>query len=136
MFVIAYALLKDSEPSKRLGQYSAIPHILSSVEITAIVLSAATYLLVTYQTHLPRFMIDRLNFSSVWYYAAAIIALMTAVAITLLWIRRKSLLDLWLMVVMLVFMTEVLISSFPVSARFSLGWYVGRTCSLLSGSLI
>jgi signal transduction histidine kinase len=46
------------------------------------------------------------------------------------------LLDLWLMVVMLVFMTEVLISSFPVSARFSLGWYAGRTCSLLSGSLI
>ncbi len=45
-------------------------------------------------------------------------------------------LDLWLMVVMLVFLTEVLISSFPVSARFTLGWYAGRTCSLLSGSLI
>src|SRR4051794_28438259 len=40
------------------------------------------------------------------------------------------------MVVMLVFLTEVLISSFPVSARFTLGWYAGRTCSLLSGSLI
>jgi signal transduction histidine kinase len=61
---------------------------------------------------------------------------LSAVAIVLLWITRKSLLDLWLMVVMLVFMTEVLISSFPVSARFSLGWYAGRTCSLVSGSLI
>jgi hypothetical protein len=52
---------------------------------------------------------------------ASIIALLTTIAITLLWFRQKSLLDLWLMVVMLVFMTEVLISSFPVSARFSAG---------------
>jgi C4-dicarboxylate-specific signal transduction histidine kinase len=61
---------------------------------------------------------------------------LSAAAIISLWIHRKSLLDLWLMVVMLVFMTEVLISSFPVAARFSLGWYAGRACSLLSGSLI
>jgi hypothetical protein len=53
--------------------------------------------------------------------AASIIALWTTIAITLLWFRQKSLLDLWLMVVMLVFMTEVLISSFPVLARFSAG---------------
>jgi hypothetical protein len=61
---------------------------------------------------------------------------LAALAIISLWIRRKSLLDLWLMVVMLVFMTEVRISSFPVSPRFSLGRYAGRTCGLLSGSLI
>ena len=59
------------------------------------------------------------------------------VALGVVWCqRRHTVLDLWLMVVMLVFMTEVLISSFPVSARFSLGWYAGRTCSLVSGSLM
>jgi signal transduction histidine kinase len=136
LFVIAYALLKDAEPAKRLRRFSAGVAILSSVGITAAVISAAAYFLVAYQGHLPSFMIDAVNFSGMWYYTAAIIALLTALAIISLWIRRKSLLDLWLMVVMLVFMTEVLISSFPVSARFSLGWYVGRTCSLLSGSLI
>jgi signal transduction histidine kinase len=104
--------------------------------VTAAVISAATYLLVAYQAHLPGFMVDAVNFSVLWYYTAGGIALLSALAIILLWIRRKSLLDLWLMVVMLVFLTEVLISSFPVSARFSLGWYAGRTCSLLSGSLI
>jgi len=41
------------------------------------------------------------------------IALLAALTIISLWIRQKSLLDLWLMVVMLVFMTEVLISCFP-----------------------
>jgi signal transduction histidine kinase len=136
LFVIAYALLKDAEPATRLRQFSAGAAILSSVGMTAAVISAATYLLVADQGRLPSFMIDRVNFSGLWYYTAAIIALLAILAIISLWIRRKSLLDLWLMVVMLVFMTEVLISSFPVSARFSLGWYAGRTCSLLSGSLI
>ncbi len=136
IFVIAYALLKDAEPARRLRRFSAVPAILTSLAITAAAISAATYFLVAYQGHLPSFMIDRVNFSGLWYYTASIIGLLTAIAIVLLWLRSKSLLDLWLMVVMLVFMTEVLISSFPVSARFSLGWYAGRTCSLLSVSLI
>ena len=39
-------------------------------------------------------MIDAVMFSGLWYYTAAIIALLSALAIILLWIRRKSLLDL------------------------------------------
>src|SRR4051812_17677683 len=136
LFVTAYALSKDAQPATRLRQFSAIPAILSSVGVTAAAIFAATYVLVAHERRLPHFMIDRVNFTGLWYFTAAIIALLSALAITLLWIRRKSLLDLWLMVVMLVFMLEVLISSFPVAARFSLGWYAGRTCSLLSGSLI
>ncbi|TFV49724.1 sensor histidine kinase [Bradyrhizobium niftali] len=136
IFVIAFALLKDAQPAKRLRQLPAATAILSCIVGSAAVIAGATYVLVVFQAHLPSFMIDAMNFSVLWYYTAAIIALLSALAISLLWIRRKSLLDLWLMVVMLVFLTEVLISSFPVSARFSLGWYAGRTCSLLSGSLI
>jgi signal transduction histidine kinase len=136
MFVIAYALLKRAQPPMQLRRMSAGSAILSCIVVTAAAISAATYLLIAFQAHLPRFMEDAVNFSALWYYTAVIIALLSIVAIILLWIRRKSLLDLWLMVVMLVFLTEVLVSSFPVSARFSLGWYAGRTCSLLSGSLI
>jgi signal transduction histidine kinase len=136
MFVIAYALMKREGPAKQTQRYSAGAAILSCVGMTAAVIAAAAYLLVVNQPRLPGFMVDALNFSALWYYVASAIALLSAVAIVLLWITRRSLLDLWLMVVMLVFMTEALISSFPVSARFSLGWYAGRTCSLVSGSLI
>jgi signal transduction histidine kinase len=135
MFVIAYALSERAQPPILRGM-SAGSAILSCIVVTAAAISAATYLLIAFQAHLPRFMEDAVNFSALWYYTAVIIALLSTLAIILLWIRRKSLLDLWLMVVMLVFLTEVLISSFPVAARFSLGWYAGRTCSLLSGSLI
>src|SRR3954453_18342556 len=97
MFVIAYALLKHAGPAKKTQRYSAGAAILSCVGMTAAVIGAATYLLVVNQPRLPGFMVDSLNFSALWYYAASAIALLSAVAIVLLWITRKSLLDLWLM---------------------------------------
>src|SRR3954452_10132759 len=80
MFVIAYALLKEAHPTKRLRQFSALPAILSSVGITAVAICAATYFLMTHEDRLPTFMIDRVNFSGLWYFAAATIALLTALA--------------------------------------------------------
>jgi signal transduction histidine kinase len=53
-----------------------------------------------------------------------------------LWIRRRSVLDLWLMVVMCAYLTEFILISFPVPLRFSVGWYVARFCGFLSGSLV
>src|SRR3954452_7076220 len=80
MFVIAYALLKEAHPTKRLRQFSALPAILSSVGITAVAICAATYFLMTLEDRLPTIMIDRVNFSGLWYFAAATIALLTALA--------------------------------------------------------
>src|SRR4051794_8479043 len=97
MFVIAYALLKDTEHAERVWRVSVGVPILSSVAMTAAVISAATYFLVMYQPLLPRFMLDSLNFTILWNYTAAVIALLTALAIISLWIRLRSLLDLWLM---------------------------------------
>jgi signal transduction histidine kinase len=57
-------------------------------------------------------------------------------ALFVLWIRRRSVLDLWLMVVMCAYLTEFCLISFPVPLRFSVGWYAARFCGLLSGSLV
>src|SRR5262249_51996858 len=48
----------------------------------------------------------------------------------------RSVLDLWLMVVMCAYATEAALQLFPVPTRFSVGWYAGRVCGLLSGSLV
>src|SRR3954470_18416060 len=57
LFVIAYALLKDAMPAKRLRRFSVGAPIVASVGTTAIAIFAVTYFLVLYQAHLPRFMI-------------------------------------------------------------------------------
>ena len=57
---------------------------------------------------------------------------MTAVALALLWLRRRSVLDLWLMVMCCAWMLEVTMAAILISARFSLGWYAGRIYALIA----
>jgi signal transduction histidine kinase len=45
-------------------------------------------------------------------------------------------LDLWLMVVMCGYVAGFFLISFPVPVRFSVGFYAGRLCGLLSASLV
>jgi signal transduction histidine kinase len=136
MFVIAYALLKDADPTKRLWQGSAGAAILSSVAMTAAVVCAATFLVTAGDAHLPRTMLDPIRFSTLRLYVAGYQALLSVAALIVLWVRRRSVLDLWLMVVMCAYVTEICLIAFPVPVRFSAGWYAGRVFGLVSGSLV
>src|SRR5712671_2280627 len=136
MFVIAYALLRDTDPAKRLWRRSAAPAILSSVALTATVVCAATFIVIAGDALLPRINLDPVHFSTVWLYIAGCLVLLSVVAVIVLWIRRRSVLDLWLMVVMSAYVIEICMIAFPIPARFSFGWYAGRVFGLLSGSLL
>jgi signal transduction histidine kinase len=136
MFVIAYALLKDADPAKRLWQGSAGTAILSSVAMTAAVVCAATFLVTAGDAHLPHTMLDPVHFSTLRIYIAGYQALLSAAALIVLWVRRRSMLDLWLMVVMCAYVIEICLIAFPVPVRFSAGWYAGRVFGLVSGSVV
>src|SRR4030088_3173679 len=136
MFVIAYALLKDTDPAKRFWQGSAGAGILVSVATTAAVVCAAVFLVTAADTLLPRISLDPVRFSTLWLYYAGSLALLSVLALIVLWIRRRSVLDLWLMVVMCAYVIEITLIAFPVPARFSFGWYAGRVFGLVSGSLL
>jgi len=129
LFVIAYALSKDAGPPRRLWWASAGAAILSSVAVTAAVVSVATYLVTAHDPLLPRLIYTN-RISTLWYFTAGSMTLLSVLALIALWLRRRSVLDLWLMVVMCAYAVEI---SFP---RFSLGWYAGRVFGLLSGSLV
>jgi signal transduction histidine kinase len=136
MFVIAYALLKDADPAKRVWQGSAGAAILLSVAATAAVVGAATFLVTAGDALLPRISLDPVRFSTLWLYYAGCLALLSVLALIVLWIRRRSVLDLWLMVVMCAYVVEICLIAFPIPVRFSVGWYAGRVCGFLSGSLL
>jgi signal transduction histidine kinase len=136
MFVIAYALLKDADPAKRVWQGSAGAAILLSVATTAAVVCAATFLVTAGDALLPRISLDPVRFSTLWLYYAGCLALLSVLALIVLWVRRRSVLDLWLMVVMCAYVVEICLIAFPIPVRFSVGWYAGRVCGFLSGSLL
>ena len=138
MFVIAYALLKDADPAKRLWQGSAGAAILSSVAMTAAVVCAATFLVTAGDPLLPRLMLDTVRLSTLWLYAAGSLALLSVLALIVLWVRRRSVLDLWLMVVMCAYVIEICLISFPFrSASASAGMPAGSagSCPAVSSCL-
>jgi signal transduction histidine kinase len=136
MFVIAYALLKDADPAKRLWRGSAGAAILLSAAMTAILVCAVAFIVTAGDALLPRINLDPVHFSTLWLYIAGCLALLSVLALIVLWIRRRSVLDLWLMVVICAYVIEISMIAFPVPARYSFGWYAGRVFGLLSGSLL
>src|SRR4051812_31865092 len=56
-----------------------------------------------------------------------------AVVLSVLFARRKTILDLWLMTTLLAWMPNFLVAAIASSVRFSVGWYAAR-CFVLVGS--
>jgi signal transduction histidine kinase len=54
----------------------------------------------------------------------------------LLWIHQRSVLDLWLMVVVCAYAIEIYMPSLSGLARFSAGWYAGRVLGFVSSILV
>jgi signal transduction histidine kinase len=104
--------------------------------MTAAVVCAATFLVTAGDAHLPRTMLDPVHFSTLRLYIAGYQVLLSVAALIVLWVRRRSVLDLWLMVVMCAYVIEISLIAFPIPARFSFGWYAGRVFGLVSGSLL
>jgi signal transduction histidine kinase len=135
-FVIAYALLKDADPPKRLRDGAVGTTILSSVAISAAVVCVVTVFVTAGDAYLPRISIDPIHFSTLWLYLASCLILWNALALILLWMRQRSVLDLWLMVVVCAYAIEIYLVSFPGLARFSAGWYAGRVFGFVSSILV
>lgn len=136
LFVIGYALLKHGDLSGKPWQGSTAVAIASCAAMTAALVCAATLFVTAGQVLLPHTMVDPVHFSTLRLYMAALQVLLNLGALVVLWMRRHSALDLWLMVVMWAYAIEITLIAFPNPMRFSFGWYAGRIFGLVSGSLV
>lgn len=137
LFVIGYALLKDEDANSRLSQGKVSAAILRSVVFTAAGALAVTILCIEGDAVLPRIMLDRARFVVDWpLVVGAPIALSCAFALVVLWLRRRSILDLFLMVVLCAYLIEIPPHYYPFPSRFSTGWYAVRVTSLISSSIV
>lgn len=137
LFAIAYAVLKDKEADKRHATRRATPAIVGSVVWTALgALAVATYC-IRGGPGLPEIMLNEARFVPNWLYVVgAPISLLCALAMVIIWIRRRSILDLFLLVVLSTYIIEILPHWYPTPARFSIGWYAVRLTSLVSSSIV
>ncbi len=136
LFVIGYVLSKAADSTTRAWQGTTRSAIALSVTTTAVMVSVVAYICVAGEPLLPRVVLDSLHLSPQWPYAGAPVALLSLSALVALWIRRRSMLDLWLMVVMCLYTIEIPLSYYPTPSRFSIGWYAVRVIGFLSSTIV
>jgi len=137
LFVFGFALLKDLDLGKPFWPGPVRSVIVLSVALTAALVSVAAFLCIAGEASLPAIMFDALHFGPQWpYLVGAPIASLCIAALIMLWSRRRTVLGLWLMVVMCLYLVEVPLSYYPAPIRFSVGWYAVRVIGIISSSLV
>ncbi len=136
LFVIGYAFCKDMPRDEQPWADRASRHIALSIAATTALVLTASFVCVADEALLPEVVLDSVHLSPSWPYFGAPVALLSVVALVVLWCRRRTILDLWLMVVMLLFSIEIPLSYYPAPERFAIGWYTVRLFGMLSSSIV
>lgn len=136
-FVIGYALLKDTEAERTSWRGTVRATVAMSVTLAGSIVIAAILLNRAASQILPSMFFDEISSSTRYpYFVGGPVLAVSGVALVVLWFRRRSLLDLWLMVVMCLFAMEVPLSFWPNPTRFSISWYTFRAIGMFASSLI
>jgi signal transduction histidine kinase len=125
---IAYVLLKDVKDGAGSigGRNAAIPVVWSVAVVVSLVVGL-TVLATAGESYLPIIMRDGVAVNlgiRLSYGGPIVLAIVTALA--LLWSRRRSVLDLWLIVTCCSMLFELALGTVFVSSRYSIGWYASR----------
>ena len=137
LFVVAYALSKDEAPGKRNLPVQPRTAIVRSVAFTVTLVVIGAFPCIAGGDLLPEIVLHSGGFTILFVYLVAVpVALLSGLAIVLLWRRQRSMLDLWLMIVMFIFLIEMPTTYYPDPMRFSPGWYAARLFGFLGSSLV
>ena len=119
-----------------VSQRSARAEIGLSIAIAIAVACAVTWFITAQHDLLPRIYLDRVSLAPLANVAAGLVFFLCAAALALLWVRRQSVLDLWLMVTVSAWLLEITLQGLFLTNRFSLAWYMGRIFSLIASSVV
>ena len=140
LFIIAYAILDGERfrfvaPRLSPSRSTTIPILAASGAVVA--LSAALTLMATTNQNAFMTLISAGHFTFAFAVTASFLWLLSLVALIALWWRRpRTVLDLWLMVVMCTWLLEIVMSNLINSGRYDVGWYTGRLCGLFAAAVL
>lgn len=140
ILVAAYAVFDRSNGEISLRRHGAErkagPSILISVVLVAVTALGALLLTTVGHGLLPPVMAGNRMAPAIFVFIGGIMA-MSLVALGLLWRRKPHcVLDLWLMVAMCAWLTDIALSALLNAGRFDLGFYAGRVYGLAAASFV
>jgi signal transduction histidine kinase len=134
--LLGYAALRKGKRAESVSQASTMPAIGWSVASVFGLVCGLTWLSTAGVTLLPPVILDGTRLSPFVIYPISFAILISVAALAILSVRRRSVLDQWLMVVTLVSIAELAFSGLFPSVRFSAGFYAGRAFSLVTSSVV
>jgi signal transduction histidine kinase len=95
-----------------------------------------TWIVTAHDDALPALFVDQIHIAPLGSHATSIAFLVSVVALVVLWRRRKSVLDLWLIVAVSALAADLAMTIFGVQSRFSLGFYAQRAFSMVASTIV
>jgi signal transduction histidine kinase len=133
--ILVYTLLKD-RPAKLFGGSSKWG-IALTVSCVLVVVAALAWLATASVANLPQFYVgsvtqqtrfgNQINVGLLLWYGLVLVVLLS---------RRRTILDVWLIVILMAWMPNFLVAAIASSVRFSLGWYAARGFALIASFML
>ena len=133
---IGYAVLKDREPGVLLSHRSTRTGLALSVAVSIVIVVALIWITTAGEPYLPKLFLDRSRATVSIHEIGALLLLLNAVALLLLWLRRRSVIGLWLMVGVSGSMANALVGWILNPGRFSLAFYAGRSFLVITSTVV
>ena len=134
--LLGYAISKDMKRGRLAAETAVVREISWSVVTVVALVSGIAWLTTGGEALLPPIILDTSRLSPFVIYPIWFTILITAAGLVILVFRRRSVLDLWLIVVAAVFIGELAFSGLLPTVRFSVGFYAGRVFSLVTSSIV
>jgi signal transduction histidine kinase len=132
--IIAYTLLKD-RASKPSIKSNGLAIGITLAFVCGIVLGL-TWLVTESAKYLPTLYTGATRQTAFASWLDAFLWAMSATALVLLYVRRRTILDLWLVAILLVWWPNFIPPIFFTVVRFTIGWYVARGFALFASSTL
>jgi signal transduction histidine kinase len=131
--ILAYALLKDRPESADVSEETSGRRIVVTLLCIFSVIAFSSWMVTAHVGHLPSFytgsIAEQTRFGNqinvaLWFLGATVMVVLFA--------RRRTILDLWLIVTLIAWTPNFLVAAIASSVRFSIGWYAGRCFALIA----
>ena len=136
---LIYALSKDTDRSFAPDRQTSKERIGITIFCAMVVIGGLTWTVTERVGYLPEFYVGSVTLQTrLGNQVNLLLCAIATMALVVLFVRRRTVLDLWLMVTLLAWIPNFLVAAVASSVRFSVGWYAARgfalvaSCTLLS----
>jgi signal transduction histidine kinase len=134
--ILIYAILKDGKQTAERPGVSSTSVLTLTAGFTVALVCALTWLATAGDEFMPRLFANQTTVNPLNKVVGLLSLSLGVLAFGVLWARRRSLLDEWLLVATVAAICEMGLAVLFVSGRWTLGFYIGRIFSLATSTIL